>query len=308
MHVGRSDHSGTAGGPRSPRRAGSFLRPPAVTRPELPTAYWTDYETDIESMSRFLEVVGSLAATWPERQFVWRGVSDARWELYSSLYLAVYRTTGRRPLEGTPRTTGETLRSYESQIFREAREWGLQRTATDRLSALELLAALQHQGVPTRLIDFTHNATIGLWFAVEERVDRRGTAITDIDGRIFVAEYRAIPEAWATSLNLPWVDEAPEDWSRNIYVWTPPPIDPRMTRQQGCFVLGGVPSTPGGWNLRAGAPSRRMQADEIRACVSAPIRMNNQIHLERRRLAARRLRIHLRSLSGSRRPLTAPAP
>jgi hypothetical protein len=79
------------------------------------------------------------------------------------------------------------MRAYEANIVVEARRWGLQRNATDRLSALELLAALQHQGVPTRLLDFTHNAVVALWFAVQERVDSTGTVRPEVDGRVFVA-------------------------------------------------------------------------------------------------------------------------
>lgn len=153
----------------------------------------------------------------------------------------------------------------------------MQRTATDRLSALELLAALQHQGVPTRLLDFTHNAVVALWFAVEQQFDAAGEPLPDADGRVFIAQsnQRAVSEEWARSPDLPWQLHEPDDWTSDIYVWTPPPIDPRMTRQQGCFVFAGVPSTTGGW----WGPTAAMRADEIRTCVSVPIRMNSPTYI-----------------------------
>lgn len=52
-----------------------------------------------------------------------------------------------------------------------------------------------------------------------------------------------------------------------------------MTRQQGCFVFGGVPTTQGGWNIRDVGRSRPMRVDEIRSCVSVPIRLNNPVYI-----------------------------
>lgn len=243
----------------------------------FPAEYWQNYEASAPTLADYLATASNLAATWPDRTFVWRGVTDATWSLHSLLYRRARAAEGAHIVEGRANRTG-TMADYETRIFEEARNWGLQRTATDRLSALELLAALQHQGVPTRLLDFTHNAVVALWFAVEQRYALDGTALPDVDGRVFVAEVRPIPERWARALELPWRRQ-PADWLRNVYVWTPPPIDPRMTRQQGCFVFGGVPSTPGGWNTGAAVGSRPMRVDEIRSCVSVPIRFNNPVYI-----------------------------
>jgi hypothetical protein len=245
----------------------------------LPNDYWQTYEVTAPTLDAYLAIASALAGTWPDRTFVWRGVVDAGWALHSSLYRRACAREGRHVLEGPSRTATPTMAEYELRIFEEARRWGLQRTATDRLSALELLAALQHQGVPTRLIDFTHNAIVALWFAVEERYQPDGTPVADVDGRVFVAQVRPIPETWARDLDIPWNPNLPADWLRDLYVWTPPPIDPRMTRQQGCFVFGGVPTTEGGWNMSDGGRSRPMRVDEIRSCVSVPVRLNNPVYI-----------------------------
>jgi FRG domain len=245
----------------------------------LPDDYWRTYETTAPTLEAYLATASALADTWPDRTFVWRGVVDARWALHSSLYRRACAKEGRHLLEGPSPTTTPTMAMYESQIVEEARRWGLQRTATDRLSALELLAALQHQGVPTRFIDFTHNAVVALWFAVEERYEPDGSSMPDLDGRVFVAQVRPIAEGWARDLDVPWNPNVPDDWLRDLNVWTPPPIDPRMTRQQGCFVFGGVPTTVGGWNIRDGGRSRPMLVAEIRSCVSVPIRLNNPVYI-----------------------------
>lgn len=95
--------------------------------------------------------------------------------------------------------------SDEENIVTEAKEWSLHRTPNDRLSALELLAGLQHQGVPTRLLDFSHNALVALWFAVEQRFDDTGQPLPDIDGRVFVAQSngREVNPAWERAPDLP---------------------------------------------------------------------------------------------------------
>jgi hypothetical protein len=147
-----------------------------------PDEYWALYEEEVAHIGEYLAVVSALATTWPDRTFVWRGVADASWPLHSSLYRRASAREGRSIRERTAYAGGRSMRSYEADIFDEARRWGLQRTATDRLSALELLAALQHQAVPTRLLDFTHNAVVALWFAVEQQFDDVGERLPEIDG------------------------------------------------------------------------------------------------------------------------------
>jgi hypothetical protein len=236
----------------------------------LPEDYWESYEDTVTTLDEFIQRVAAISETWTHRRFVWRGVANADYALHSSLYRRIHEE-GRR--------TERQLRLAEDAILGEARDWWLQRNPTDRLSALELLAALQHQGVPTRLIDFSHNALVGLWFAVEEKRHPDGRAAPDTDGRVFVAQSneREVERAWERRADIPWAS-APEDWSRDIYIWTPPPIDPRMTRQQGCFVIGGVPTTAGGWNRSPQGTGLLGQA-AIRACVSVAIRLNHPGHM-----------------------------
>jgi len=182
----------------------------------FPQEYWANYEETVASLDEYIERVSAIANTWPDRRFVWRGVANANYALHASLYRRIRRED---------RNTELQLRRAEDAIVAEARDWWLQRTAIDRFSALELLAALQHQGVPTRLIDFSHNALVGLWFAVEEKRDEHGRIRPDTDGRVFIAQSngREIAPEWERSDDLPWMS-APVDWSRDIFIWTPPPI------------------------------------------------------------------------------------
>lgn len=251
---------------------------------ELPRDYWENYEIVVEDLTEFVSAVANLGDTWADRRFVWRGVANADYALHSSLY--------RRLIKGDANNERDLI-AAEDAIVAEARRWWLQRSATDQLSGIELLAALQHQGVPTRLLDFSHNALVALWFAVEQKRERGGALHPDIDGRVFAVQSngRDIPPEWERDPELPW-RSPPEDWESDIRIWTPPPIDGRMTRQQGCFVFGGVPSTIGAFNLSPtyAQPLRRR---EVRECVSVPVRLNSPNYLRSNRQRGRRPRYAL---------------
>ena len=237
----------------------------------FPVDYWLAYQKPVKSLRGFVRLVTRIAEGWPDRRFVWRGVANASYALHSSLYRRVVAAGGG---------SEEDLRAAEDEVIAEARAWSLQRSPVDRLSALELLAALQHQAAPTRLLDFSHNALVALWFAVEQKYDDDGDPRPDTDGRVFVAQAnsRETSPVWERDPEIPWRDP-PTDWSRDIFVWTPPPIDGRIARQQGCFVMGGVPSTEGGWNRSPEGTGLLVQA-EIRQCVSVPIRLNSPAQLD----------------------------
>jgi hypothetical protein len=83
-----------------------------------------------------------------DSRFVWRGVPGADWGLHSSLARRYSeKHDGRIPTE-------IELREYEKTIIAEAYDWGLDwHAAAGGLTALELLATLQHYAVPTRLLD-----------------------------------------------------------------------------------------------------------------------------------------------------------
>lgn len=135
--------------------------------------------------------------------------------------------------------------------------------------ALELLAALQHYGVPTRMLDFTFNPLIALWFAAEtvpEDDSECGRVFAiDISGRLVAREDASRPDPW-------WLRIAPgsgTEWTTQSWIWRPPPIEPRIVRQEGCFLIGGIPST----NPARKAGGDLLHADEVRACMSVPFRL-----------------------------------
>jgi hypothetical protein len=212
-----------------------------------------DYLNTVNNIAAYQGATGS--------RFVWRGAANAGWALHSSLFRVAEQKMG------TPSTEAE-LRRLEDEVMEEARSWSLDwHAAGGRLTGLELLSALQHYGVPTRMIDFTFNPFIALWFAVE-KYDTE-------DGRVFAIDIsdRMVSRALASRAD-PWWSALPLDvtaeWSTRPWVWRPPPLDPRIVRQEGCFVLGGVPSTQPARNVRSLGGWRLLRAAEVRATMSLP--------------------------------------
>jgi FRG domain len=232
----------------------------------LPEDYWNSFEHTINNLAEYLEAVRVVSAyqVATGTRFVWRGVTDASWALHSSLVRRYGEQNGDLPTE-------RQLHRAEVGIVEEAREWGLDWHATGgRLTGLELLAAMQHFGTPTRMLDFTFNPLIALWFAVE-RTD-------GVDGRVFAIDFseRIVDRALASSADPWWFGGEPDQWSVRSWVWRPPPIETRMIRQDGCFLFGGIPvSTPARNTRDQHGAWRLLLQREIRECMSVPLSLIN---------------------------------
>lgn len=201
---------------------------------------WEYVVSDLDDGLGLFEALSRTTQTASPFGFIWRGHSNADWPLHSSLYrdLSGHRT-------GTPDEAA--VAAAEGERLDMARQrWMLDRHASGPLSSLELLAALQHMGAHTRMLDFTHNALVALWFAALSH--------DDADARVFGVdvmntgegrrrESRQVPVAWARSPDPPWAGGWPPRYQQQAWYWTPYPIEARMSRQQGCFLLGRTPGT-----------------------------------------------------------------
>jgi hypothetical protein len=229
----------------------------------FPHDYWQAYEHDVTDLGEFVDAVQKIAAfqTVTGSRFVWRGVANSEWALYSPLVRRYKEVNGSVP------GTESQLRAFEAAVLTEARDWGLDWHASGgRLAALEMLAALQHYGVPTRMLDFSFNPLVALWFAAETVPDDDGPMgrvfAIDIAGRGVTRERAAQPEPWW--LDIP--ERSDTEWTTQSWIWRPPPLESRIVRQDGCFLMGGMPSTIPVRSLN----TRPLRADEIRSCMSVP--------------------------------------
>lgn len=96
---------------------------------------------------------------------VWRGQSRKSWGLSSSLW---------RLFEPPDEVT---MRSCEREQLEVVRTWRLANHALPSSSEQQVLAALQHHGAPTRLLDVTCDPFIALWFACDGAADDDGVVL-----------------------------------------------------------------------------------------------------------------------------------
>lgn len=235
--------------------------------------FWQPWESDISDFAAIDALLTKLSKKWGKagRQFAWRGVVDASWPLHSSLYRRLW---WKYQEDGAAQPPDEdAFYEAETRILADAHRWGLHNGERGRLSILSELATLQHFGTPTRLIDVTLNAYIGLWFAVEKR--------DDIDGRLFAIDItsKLINETenrdWEDALSRPWKGLSEDDWSIVTFGWKPPPFEARIAAQNGAFLFGGVPTTkPGFQLLKKPSESPTWSRPSVRKCTSVALRFH----------------------------------
>jgi FRG domain len=127
---------------------------------------WGFRAETVEDLMRAVSRIGTWRAG---HSYAWRGVVNADWDIKSSLFRALSTELSRRPTEAE-------IRERERALLHEAREWGIGLELGDQATDLHILAIMQHHGLPTRLVDVTHDPMTAMFFACEPRSDGDGHA------------------------------------------------------------------------------------------------------------------------------------
>jgi hypothetical protein len=188
----------------------------------------------------------------------YRGQPNADYALTSSLFREIWAND--------PDVTEMKMQEVEKNLLMVMKKIeGIGRLMTDG----ELLAVLQHHGIPTRLIDVSAEPYEALFFAVDRA--------EDTDGRLFIIELPAVTrDGQPDTILLTAQDElewkgtalgprnAKSAWTNRVAVIHPNDLDPRMRAQRGRFLVGGLTASYPGRPMRfEGKRLTAQQQDEI---------------------------------------------
>lgn len=161
-----------------------------------------------------------------ENVYMWRGQGNVEWAIHS----AAYRRLAR---QGRSRVDERRMRTYEMELLRSARHKGYGNEDGRRLADFEVLAKLQHHGAATRLIDFSRNMLVALWFACNSERDKTGLLFglhsRSLLGEEGEAEERSYDEIFVRGKS-----------DTGATTWEPPAVTKRIAAQSAQFIYSAV--------------------------------------------------------------------
>ena len=127
-----------------------------------------------ETLGELLAYVESVS--WAYAGFAgWRGQAEIDWRLDSTAARRLFNHQSSWPEDMTEWEPLERLvRNYEGRLLEQTRMAGHGFRDGREFTDLELLSVLQHYGAATRLLDFSRNVFVALWFACRSRPDSWG--------------------------------------------------------------------------------------------------------------------------------------
>ena len=186
-----------------------------------------DYVNDrhpelVRDLEDFNSIVSEKYFRLPRSAWVFRGHCSESFELI--------------PKVGRATHTSKTRQKFESSIFDMFKRNALQYLEKIPTNDWEWLAIAQHHGLPTRLLDWSFNPLVALYFAVEERLDE--------DGVVYALKApKKLPQN-IIDTQSPFLIEMPMKFLPNI-------VAPRLWAQEALFIVSSNIDVPFSHNLRS---------------------------------------------------------
>jgi hypothetical protein len=165
----------------------------------------------VDSVVEFLEMIKDIHLDEERGKWVFRGHANSKFKLIPSV--------GREK-----EFASETFDEYEKNLFkmfkREVHSY-IKKVPT---GDWDILSLAQHHGLPTRLLDFSYNPLVALFFAVDSLTDEKGQVLAvKIDKKVEKDE-----------------DLTPFEIIEPMKYY-PDILSPRMKSQEGLFIVSHKP-------------------------------------------------------------------
>lgn len=188
-----------------------------------------------------------VKATSSDGVYAYRGQANSNWDVESAAY--------RRLKKGKSESEVEAINQqffidyHRQEILEPARMNGYGIKDGQKLSDLELLAELQHNGAATCLIDLTRDFFVALWFACQSCKDEDGN---EQNGKVFILNindpgiFHSIEQkdmhhegGIEAILNFQTREREKDlDGSPSYWHWSPHGMNQRILRQNSLFIFG----------------------------------------------------------------------
>lgn len=164
--------------------------------------------------------------------YVFRGMEDASWDLETSLQ--------RLEITGTPR------RNIEASLIRNFRKYANAGGFDDK-SEWYILAVAQHNGLPTRVLDWTTSPLVATHFACSDKRHMNSDGVIwclnagtlrnlnspSLQGKSWVYDTRILEEEFR---DLKFLDSTRKKGPLML-LWEPPSLDARIANQSGLLSI-----------------------------------------------------------------------
>lgn len=176
-------------------------------------------EKEIKSLSEFIEFVNNQEQRHIA-QWLFRGHSDNSYKLVPSLFRIDREKSWAH---------WDRIEEYIMQQFEKESKPYIKSVPTNKI---ELLTMAQHYGLPTRLLDWSTNPLVALYFAVEDYKNNK-------DADLWLYGLASTNNCLEESTWVAKKIDLPGNICENIIF--PSHIDSRITNQSGCFTIHEIP-------------------------------------------------------------------